>query len=62
MYPRIPESLAWGVDRVLADHGYSRWLIQNAEGKVKKYSWEAVAKETVRVYEEACHEEVVVWV
>jgi len=54
VYPKSPESLAWGVNKVLSDHGYSQWLIQNAKRKVQEvYSWQAVAKETVKVYEEA---------
>jgi len=55
VYARNPESIAWGVNRVLSDSKYSEWLIQNAKKKVEEvYSWEAVAKRTVEVYEEAC--------
>jgi len=53
VYSRNPESIAWGVDRVLSDQGHSRWLVQNALEKVQKtYSWEAIAMKTVKVYEE----------
>jgi len=53
VYSRNPESIAWGVDRVLSDPSHSRWLIQNALEKVQKtYSWEAIAMKTVKVYEE----------
>ena len=52
VYSRNPESVAWGVDRILSDSGHSRWLIQNALEKVQKtYSWEAIAMKTVKVYE-----------
>jgi len=53
VYSRNPESIAWGVDRVLSDPGHSKWLIQNALEKVQKtYSWEAIAMKTIKVYEE----------
>ena len=55
VYARNPESIAWGVSKVLSDSKYSERLIQNAKKKVEEvYSWEAVAKRTVEVYEEAC--------
>jgi len=48
-------SISWGVNKVLSDPGYSHWLIENAKKKVKEiYSWDAVAKRTAKVYEEAC--------
>ena len=53
VYPRNPESIAWGVNRVLLDPGYARWLVQNARRKVQEeYSWEAIAQRTIEVYEE----------
>jgi len=52
VYPKNPESIAWGIKRVLSDPGYSRWLVQNAKRKVREeYSWEAVARKTIEVYE-----------
>ena len=55
VYTKNPESIAWGVNKVLSDPRYSKWLIQNAKKKVEEvYSWQAVAKRTVEVYEEAC--------
>ena len=55
VYPKSPESVAWGVDKVLSDPGYSEWLVRNAKKKVyDAYSWEAVAKRTSDVYEEVC--------
>jgi len=53
VYSRNPESIAWGVDRVLSDPSYSRWLTQNAREMLQKtYSWEAIAIKTIKVYEE----------
>ena len=54
VYPRNPESIAWGVNRVLSDHKYADWLVRNARRKVlEAYSWEEIAKRTVEVYESA---------
>jgi len=54
VYPRNPESIAWGVEHVLSNPDHARWLTQNAAEIVQKtYGWEAIAKRTSRVYEEA---------
>ncbi len=51
VYPRSPESITWGIDRVLSDPDHARWLTVNAKDKLHKaYSWEAVAMKTVEVY------------
>ena len=51
VYPRSPESIAWGIDRVLSDPDHAKWLTENAKEKLHKaYSWEAVAMKTVDVY------------
>jgi len=51
VYPRNPESIAWGIDRVLSDSDHAKWLTENAKDKLHKaYSWEAVAMKTVEVY------------
>lgn len=53
VYPRNPESIAWGIIRVLSDSGYTDWLVKNAlEAVHKTYSWEAVAKRTAKVYKD----------
>ncbi|MDH5794857.1 MAG: glycosyltransferase family 4 protein, partial [Candidatus Bathyarchaeota archaeon] len=55
VYPQDPKSIAWGVNKVLTDPGYSQWLIRNAKKKVEDvYSWQAVASRTSEVYEEVC--------
>lgn len=47
-----PDSIAWGVNKILSDPGYAHWLVQNAKKKVYEvYSWEAVARRTIMVYE-----------
>jgi len=51
VYPRSPESLAWGIDKVLSDPDHAKLLTKNAKEKLHKaYSWEAVAMKTVEVY------------
>ena len=50
-----PGSVAWCVNKVLSDEGYSRWLTQNAKKRVGEvYSWESVARKVSKVYERAC--------
>ncbi|MDH4221278.1 MAG: glycosyltransferase family 4 protein, partial [Candidatus Bathyarchaeota archaeon] len=54
VHPRNPESIAWGVARVLSNSDHARWLTQNAREILHKtYSWEAVAMKTVEVYKKA---------
>jgi glycogen(starch) synthase len=54
-YIENPESIAWGVNKVLSDHSYSQWLIQNAKKKVEDvYSWKAVSQRTTEVYMQVC--------
>ena len=51
VYPRSPESIAWGIDRILSDPDHAKWLTENAKDILNKdYSWEAVAMKTVDVY------------
>jgi glycosyltransferase involved in cell wall biosynthesis len=51
VYPRSPESLAWGIDKVLSDPDHAKQLTKNAKEKLHKaYSWETVAMKTVEVY------------
>ena len=51
VYPKSPESIAWGIHRILSDPDHARWLTENAKDKLQKaYSWEAVAMKTVEVY------------
>ncbi|RLI21194.1 glycosyltransferase family 1 protein [Candidatus Bathyarchaeota archaeon] len=51
IYPRNPESLAWGVDHVLSNPGHAEWLVKNAHEKVKEmFSWNVIAERTVEIY------------
>jgi glycosyltransferase involved in cell wall biosynthesis len=53
VYMRNPDSIAWGVDRVLSNPGHAQWLVKNGKEAVQKvYSWEAVAKKTTELYED----------
>lgn len=53
VYPNNPDSLAWGITRVLLDSNYSTSLRINAYKKVReKYNWDRIAVETMKVYEE----------
>ena len=53
VYPRNPESVAWGIDHVLSNPGHAEWLVRNAFEKVKNvFSWEAIASRTVEVYKQ----------
>ncbi len=51
VYPKNPESIAWGINKVLSDEGYRNWIINNAKHDAyTKYSWDAIANSTVEVY------------
>ncbi len=52
VYPNNPESLAWGITKVLLDPAYASQLRENAYRKVQeKYDWEKIAQQTKRIYE-----------
>ena len=51
-YPNNPDSLAWGIIKILLDEPYRKYLIENAYRIVKeKYNWEKIAQQTRRIYE-----------
>ena len=51
-YAGNPESLAWGITRVLADDAYANRLRQNALKKIReKYNWNQIAQQTKSIYE-----------
>lgn len=55
VYAGDPDSIAWGVSRILSDPTYAHWLVENAKRKIRDtYSWDAVARRTVEVYEKSC--------
>ncbi|MEM3730737.1 MAG: glycosyltransferase family 4 protein [Candidatus Bathyarchaeia archaeon] len=52
VYPNNPDSLAWGITRVLLDENLARTLRENAYKKVlEKYNWSGIAKNTKAIYE-----------
>jgi glycosyltransferase involved in cell wall biosynthesis len=56
-YARSPDSIAWGVERVLGDQGYRDWIVKNArEAVMQRFSWTAVAEQTARVYKRVLEE------
>ncbi|HDD64209.1 MAG TPA: glycosyltransferase family 1 protein [Thermoprotei archaeon] len=51
VYPANPDSIAWGIDRVLSDPGFANYIRRNAFNKVaSKYSWDSIARETIKIY------------
>jgi glycosyltransferase involved in cell wall biosynthesis len=53
VYPRDPESIAWGVSQILSNPNYAQQIVKNAKEKLRKnFSWDAVAEKTIRLYEE----------
>jgi len=57
IYPGSPESLSWGITRVLTDEEYARHLKANAHKKVEeKYNWNTIAQQTKAVYEAVLNE------
>ncbi|MEM1883199.1 MAG: glycosyltransferase family 4 protein, partial [Candidatus Bathyarchaeia archaeon] len=52
-----PDSIAFGINKILSDPEYAHKLAQNAKRKVyETYSWEAVARRTIEVYRKAIGE------
>ena len=52
VYPNNPDSLAWGITKILLDESYKNHIVENAYRKVQeKYDWERIAQQTKRIYE-----------
>jgi glycosyltransferase involved in cell wall biosynthesis len=52
VYPNNPDSLAWGITKILLDENYSNHIKENAYKKVQeKYDWNKIAQQTKRIYE-----------
>jgi glycogen(starch) synthase len=52
VFPENPDSLAWGMTKVLLDGGYANWIKSNAYKKIQeKYNWDKIAHQTKTVYE-----------
>ena len=51
VYVNNPDSLAWGITRVLSDESYANWLRNNAYKRIKeKYDWNIIAQQTKNIY------------
>jgi glycogen synthase len=47
-----PDSVAWGVGTLLADHGRCRWMGRNGRAAVDAaFSWDNIAEQTEQVYQ-----------
>lgn len=52
VYPNNPESLAWGINKILLDSAYAAKIRENAYRTVlEKYDWVTIAQQTKRIYE-----------
>jgi len=57
VYPNNPDSLAWGINKILLDDSYRQRIRDNAYKKVlEKYDWEKIAQQTRRIYEDVLGE------
>jgi glycosyltransferase involved in cell wall biosynthesis len=51
-YTSTPDSLAWGIIKILSDAAHANWLKTNAYKKVQeKYNWDKIAQQTKIIYE-----------
>ena len=62
-YANNPDSLAWGIVKVLQDHKYANFLVENAyEALDTHFSWDKLAQQTINVYKRVVKERSqVVW-
>jgi glycogen(starch) synthase len=50
-YPNNPDSLAWGITKILTDENYKKYIRENAYRKVlEKYDWQKIAQQTKQIY------------
>lgn len=53
VYPDNPDSLAWGIKRILLDEEYAERIKKNAYKKVREdYNWDKISQQTKTVYKE----------
>jgi glycosyltransferase involved in cell wall biosynthesis len=56
-YVDNPDSLAWGITKVLTDDGYANWMRTNAYKRVQeKYNWDKIAQQTRNIYNNVLNE------
>jgi glycosyltransferase involved in cell wall biosynthesis len=52
VFPNNPDSLAWGITKVLLDENYAKYVRANAYKKVQeKFDWAKIAHQTKSIYE-----------
>ena len=52
-----PDSLAWGINKVLTDEAYANTLRTNAYRRIQeKYNWDKIAQQTMTMYENILNE------
>jgi glycogen synthase len=52
VYPNNPDSLAWGITKILQDEEYAKQIRDKAYQRVlERYDWEKIALDTKRIYE-----------
>ena len=57
VYTGNPNSLAWGITRILTDEGYANKIKANAYNKIrKKYNWDKIAEQTSDIYQTVLNE------
>jgi len=57
VYPNNPESLAWGIVKILTDDKCKNYLVENAYRKIlDKYDWDRIAQRTRKIYEDVLGE------
>jgi len=57
VYSNNPDSLAWGITKVLLDQEYAKRIKENAYRRVhEKYNWEKIAQQTKCIYEKVLGE------
>ena len=57
VYPDNPDSLAWGITKVLLNEAYVNWIKTNAYKKIhEKYDWDRIAQQTKAIYDTVLNE------
>jgi glycosyltransferase involved in cell wall biosynthesis len=57
VYPDNPDSLAWGITKVLLDEAYANCIKMDAYKKIhEKYDWDRIAQQTKAIYDTVLNE------
>ena len=50
-----PNSVTWGINRVLSDFEWARWMGSNGRKAVEeRFTWDVIAEQTLELYEQLC--------